>query len=89
MQDATHVYNSWSSFKTFLDQSNWGGTIVSLIVPTIPITLYTRYEHRKTRAHAERLHRAAHPHLRQGRRGVPPMEDERPGEDTGGEPGGV
>ncbi len=50
-----HIYNNWASFASFLDNSNWASLFLGILIPTIPVTLYVRWEHKKTRLHHEHL----------------------------------
>jgi hypothetical protein len=57
----SHIWDSYSSFATFLDNSNWAGVGESILIPTIPLSLYIRFKHRQL----HRQHRQLHEELMQ------------------------
>ena len=58
-----HIYDSWPAFATWLDQSNWSAALMSLVVPAIPLGVYTEWQHRRTRKHTEAHHASVHTRL--------------------------
>ena len=62
---ACHVYSCWRSFKTFVDNSNWAGLFLGLLIPTVPLAVHAEIRHRQQEAARRRLEEAQQRHHRQ------------------------
>ena len=54
---------SWHDLWVWSDQSNWANVLEAMLIPTVPLALWTRMLHRRTRRHTERHHASLHERL--------------------------
>jgi hypothetical protein len=64
------IFNSWTLFYNWIDNSNIASLIMGILIPTIPVILYVRFKHSKmvdlqrkwheeVKDHTSALHREA------------------------------